>query len=102
MAQMVKNSPVVQETRVRYLGCDDPIEKGMATNSGIFAWRVPWTKEPGELQSMGLQRVRHNWATNTLTFSNFCIWTYLNLQLNDHKSKSVFYDNLLPFESYAW
>ena len=58
-AQMVKNLPAVQETWVRSLGWEDALEKGMATHSGILAWRIPWTEEPGGLQSMGLQRVRH-------------------------------------------
>ena len=59
MAQMVKNLPAMQETRVRALGREDPLEKGMATHSSILAWRIPWTEEPGGLQSMVLQRVRH-------------------------------------------
>ena len=49
-----------QETRVRSLGLEDPLEEGMATHCNILAWRIPWTEEPGGLQSMGLQRVRHN------------------------------------------
>ena len=57
MAQMVKNLPVMQETRVWSLGREDALEKGMATHSSILAWRIPWTEEPGGLQSMGLQRV---------------------------------------------
>ena len=60
VAQMVKNLPAVEETRVQSLDQDDPLEKGMATHSSILAWRVPWTEEPGGLQSMGLQRVRHD------------------------------------------
>ena len=55
MAQMVKNPPVIQETRVQSLGQEDPLEKGMATHSSIFAWRIPWAEEPGGLQSMGPQ-----------------------------------------------
>ena len=55
MAQTVKNLPAMQETPVRSLGWEDPLEKGMATHSSILAWRVPWTEEPGGLQSMGLQ-----------------------------------------------
>ena len=57
MAQMVKNLPAMQETLVQSLGQEDPLEKGMATHSSILAWRIPWTEEPGGLQSMGLQRV---------------------------------------------
>ena len=63
VAQMVKRLPVMRETWVRSLGRDDPLEKEMATHSSILAWKIPWTEEPGRLQSMGLQRVRHDWAT---------------------------------------
>ena len=51
--QMVKNLPAMQETQVQSLGQEDPLEKGMATHSSILAWRIPWTEEPGGLQSMG-------------------------------------------------
>ena len=57
---MVNNLPAMQETRVQSLGQEDPLEKGMATHSSIPAWRIPRTEEPGRLQSMGLQRVRHD------------------------------------------
>ena len=57
---MVKQPPERQETWVRSLGGEDPLEKGVATHSSILAWRVPWTEEPAGLQSMRLQRVRHN------------------------------------------
>ena len=57
---MVKRLPTMQETRVRSLGQEDPLEKEMATHSGILAWKTPWTEEPGRLQSMGSQRVRHD------------------------------------------
>ena len=60
MAQMVKNLPAMQETQVQSLGGEDPLEKEMATHSSIPAWRIPWTKKPGRLQSMGLQRVGHD------------------------------------------
>ena len=53
VAQMVENSPAVQETRVQSLGQEDPLEKGMETHSSILTWRIPWTEEPGWLQSMG-------------------------------------------------
>ena len=58
MAQMVKNLPAVQETRVQSMGGEDPLEKGMVTHSSILSWRIPRTEEPGGLQSIGLQRVR--------------------------------------------
>ena len=60
MAQMVKNLPTMQETWVRSLGWEDPLEKGMATHPSILAWRIPWTEEPGRLQSMGSQDVGHD------------------------------------------
>ena len=53
-----------QETWVQFLGWEDPLEEGMATHSSILAWRIPWTEEPGGLQFMGLQRVRHDLVTN--------------------------------------
>ena len=59
-AQLVKNPPAMQETWVRSLGRENPLKKEMATHSSILAWRIPWTEEPGGLQSMGSQRVRHN------------------------------------------
>ena len=59
-----KNLPAVQETQVWSLGPENPLGKGMATHSSILTWRIPWTEEPGRLQSMGLQRGGHNWVTN--------------------------------------
>ena len=67
VAQMVKNLLEMQDTWVWSLGQEDPLEKGMATHSSILAWEIPWTEEPGELMSTGLQRVGHNWGTNTHT-----------------------------------
>ena len=60
VAQMVKNPPAIQETWVQSLGQEYPLEKEMATYSNVLAWRIPWTEEPGRLQSMESQRVRHN------------------------------------------
>ena len=57
---MVKNLPAVQETWVGSLGQEDPLEKGIATHSSIFAWRIPWTEKLCELQSIGSQRVGHD------------------------------------------
>ena len=59
VAQMVENPPTMQDTQVRSLGQED-LEKEMATHSNILAWRITWTEEPGGLQSMGSQRVRHD------------------------------------------
>ena len=60
VTQMVKNPPAMQETWVQSLGGEDPLEKGMATHSSILAWKIPWTEEPGGLQSTGSQRVGHD------------------------------------------
>ena len=84
-AQTVKNLPVVQETQVWSMGQEDPLEKGMAPHSSILAWRIPWTEEPGGLQSMGLQRVRHDWRTNTP-------WMWLvirHLRFNESKIEPI-------------
>ena len=75
---MVKNLPAVQEIWVQSLGQEDPLEKGMATHSSIPAWRIPWTEEPGGLQSMGLQSQTQ--LTNTHTFD-------YNKQYNKLKNK---------------
>ena len=77
VAQTVKNLPAMQETRVRSLGRKDPLEKGMTIHSSILAWRIPWTEDPGWLQSMGLQRVGHDWVTNTFNLFyevSLCCW----------------------------
>ena len=60
MTQTVKHQPTMWETRVQSLGQEDLLEKEMATHSSSLAWEIPWTEEPGRLQSMGLQRVGHN------------------------------------------
>ena len=60
VAQTVKNLPARQETRVRSLGWEGPMEEGMETHSSTLAWRIPWTEEPGGLQSIGLHSVGHN------------------------------------------
>ena len=57
---MVKNTPAMQETWVASLGQEDPLEKGMVTHLGIPAWKIPWTDEPGRLESLGSQRAEHN------------------------------------------
>ena len=68
VAQMVKNLPTMQETWVRSLGWEDPLEKEIATHSSILALRILWTEDLGGLQSMELQKVRHNGATNKETY----------------------------------
>ena len=70
VSQMVKNMPAVRETWVWSLGWEDPLEKGVATHSSILACEIPWIEEPGKLQSVGSQRVEHNWATNKHTHTH--------------------------------
>ena len=68
MAQTVKLLLTMWETQIQSLGREDPLEKEMATHSSTLAWKIPWMEEPGRLQSMGLQRVRHDRATSVLFF----------------------------------
>ena len=63
MAQMAKHLPTMWETWVQSLGQEDPLEKAVATHSSTLAWKIPWTEEPGRLQSMGWQRVGHDIVT---------------------------------------
>ena len=79
VVQMVKNLPATWETWVESLGGEDPLEKGMATHSSVLAWRVPWTEQPGRLQSIGSQRVG---TTERLTLSTktFANQPYFNLK----------------------
>ena len=79
VAQVVEHLPTMWETRVQSLGWGDPLEKGMATHSSIFAWKIPWMEEPGRLQSMGSQRVWHDWATS-LYFTCKYIYIYISLK----------------------
>ena len=76
---MVKNLPAMWVMQFWSLGQADSLEKEMATHSSILAWKIPWTKEPSRLQPIGLQRVRHDWRTNTFTFPSFTGSTALSL-----------------------
>ena len=73
VAQMVKRLSTMWETWVQALGWEDPLEKEMAIHSSTIAWKIPWTEEPRRLQSMGSQRVRHDWATSLLHFKKWCV-----------------------------
>ena len=98
VAQTVKHLSTMWETRVRALGWEDPLEKEMAIHFSTIAWEIPWTEEPGRLQSMGLQRVRHDWVTS-LSLSgryykcqnNHQIQTHMTqkLELSEMKSKRI-------------
>ena len=70
VAQMLKHLPAMRQTQIRSLGQKDPLEKEMATHSSTLAWKMPWTEEPGRLQSMGSQRIGHDWPTS-LSFSDY-------------------------------
>ena len=87
VAQMVKSLPAVWETRVRFLGREDPLEKEMATHSSILAWKIPIMEEPGSLQPMGSQRGGHDWATSLyetkVSSSCHCVgWLHIFLLWN--------------------
>ena len=82
VVQMVKNLPAMQEIWVWSLGWDEPLEKGMATHSSILAWGIPWTEGPGRLQSMELQRVRHDQAK--IMEASLIRWTrWVSLKIGD-------------------
>ena len=82
VAQTVKRLSTMRETRVKSLGWEDPLEKEIAVHSSTLAWKIAWTEEPGRLQSMGSQRVRHDWVTSLLLLSYFIIFiTYHSLKL---------------------
>ena len=85
VAQIVKNLPAMQETQVWSLGQEDPLEKGMATHSGILAWWIQWTEEPGSYSPWGCKRVGHDWATNTFTLFNG-IWHVYSTHRSCHCS----------------
>ena len=80
VVQMVKRLPTMRETRVRSLGWEDALEKEMATHSSTLDWKIPWTEEPGRLQSMGSQRVRHHWVTSGSFFLSLETWTIMITQ----------------------
>ena len=97
MAQTVKNLPATLVTQVQPVGLEDPLEKGMATNSSILAWRTPWTEEPDRLQSMGPQRVGHNWATNTHTATEYLavsVYVEYNMHFKYSATKALWMKNV--------
>ena len=110
VAQTITNLPAMQGTWAWSLGQGDLLEKGMATHSSILAWRIPWTEKPCGLQSMGLQRVIHDWMTNTSTFHFFMFFflfpgsfpaTYKLTKISFIlKTKSL--EFMLLFQAIAW
>ena len=89
MAQTIKRLPAMRETQAWSLGWEDPLEKEMAINSRTIPWKIPWTEEPGRLQSMGSQRVGHDWVTSLYT--SWCLHL---------KGKSI--SSLQPHISHFW
>ena len=99
VAQAVKNLPAMQKTWVWALDWEDLLEMGMATHSSILAWRISWTEEPGRLQSMGSQRVRHNLATNT--FLHWIGYTHEHVHIyfkHSHNLSSI----QIQLSKYPW
>ena len=91
LAQMIKCLPTMWETQVRSLGREDLLKKEMATHSNTPAWKIPWTEDPGSLQSMGSQRVRHDWVTK---LSLFHFQPYMII-LGWQKSAFRFFPNII-------
>ena len=83
---MVKHLPAMQETWVQSQGWKDPLEKAMAPHSSTLAWKIPWTEEPVRLQSTGLQRVGHDWATSLSLSLQVCMYVYTASSLSSHLS----------------
>ena len=83
MAQTAKNPPAMRETWVQSLVWEDSLEKGKVTHSSVLSWRIPWTEEPGRLQSVGLQRVGHDRVTNTFFFEAL-VKTYIVMTITMH------------------
>ena len=98
VAQRLKRLTPMQETRVRSLGREDPLEKEMATHSSILAWRISWTEEPGGLQSTGLQRVGHDWATSlSLSLRTTMAGSYSRFMFNFVRSCQIVFQVIVPF-----
>ena len=89
VAQTVNNLPVMREAWVGFLGWEDPLEKGTATHSSILAWRIPRTEEPGELQSMGSQRVGHNWTTFKVRYPGLWGLRFMETWVFGHRERLV-------------
>ena len=88
MTQTIKNLPAMQKPQVQSLGLKDPLEKGMATCSSILAWRIPWTEEPGELQSLGSQTVGKEWSNWVCTNTPYVLWYCNRVKGNSDCSSS--------------
>ena len=94
---MVKCLPTMQETQVQFLGKED-LEKEMATHSSILAWNIPWMEEPGRLQSVGSQRVGHDWATSLSVVAQPCEYTKKTSNLYNFKWWILWYVNYISIK----
>ena len=104
VAQMVKHLPTMWENRVRSLGSEDPLEKEMTTRSSILAWKIPWMEEPGRLQSMGSQRVAHDF-TFTLNIiptyhKNFVLSDFTSSSNTSSSNRYLWFESLSPLQIY--
>ena len=103
MAPTVKRLPSMWETWVRFLGRESPLEKEMAIHSSTFAWKIPWTEEPHRLQSIGSQRVGHDWATSDSDSDTICNLDAYLFFMSVQFSRSVVSDSLQPHGlQHAW
>ena len=100
---MVKNLPAIQETWVRSLCQEDPLEKGMATYSNIIAWKIPWTEKPGRLLSIGSHRVGHDWSDLAyIIYIYIYIYIYMNLKKNIYSFPLSVQFSSVQSLSHAW
>ena len=102
VAQMVKRLPTMQETWVRFLGRKDLLEKEMATHSSTLAWKIPWMEETGKLQSIGLQRVRHDWVTSLSFFLCFFLSLFLSFTSGGQSIGVSASTSVLPMNTEDW
>ena len=98
VAQTVKHLPAMQQTRVQPLGLEDPLEKEVATHSSTLAWKIPWMEEPGDRQSMGSQRVGHNWLTSLSFFFVFFSYALCAVAHPDRTKPWDFWILLFPIK----
>ena len=98
VAQMVKCLPTKRETQVRSLGQEDPLEKEMANHSSIVAWKIPWTEEPDRLQSMGSQRVGHDWATSLTSLT--CVTESLDCAAAINIVNQLYFNKKMNFKNH--
>ena len=103
VVQSMKNLPAMWETWVQSLGWEDPLEEGMATQSSILAWRIPWTEEPDMLQSLGSQRVRHDWATKpTHIYIRTYAYIYIYMYIHQKHQTCITWNMYMYIHTYVY